>query len=290
MNHCAPVTIVIPHFNGVEDLARALDSVVRQSVAVEEIIVIDDCSSPIVVQLVEKLVRTVSSEGFPLRLIKQPENLGPASARNIGWRESGSEYVAFLDADDSWHRDKVRIQYQFMDRNQDFSFTSHRRVTCALPGRVDELVDAKTFTLVQWMISSRASTSTVMVRRDIPERFPAGERYAEDYELWLSLVVRGYRHALLPLELCRAFKPAYGRAGLSARLWKMERGELRALRRGLSFLSHSDLLYPLVATLSVLKYLNRVRLVFSTKYVRTSPGILWETAQHIVRNATHLFK
>jgi hypothetical protein len=65
-----------------------------------------------------------------------------------------------------------------------------------------------------------------MVRRDIPFRFDAKKRYAEDYLLWLEIVLGGLKACLIHAELAYMSKAPYGAYGLSGRLWAMEVGEL----------------------------------------------------------------
>jgi hypothetical protein len=77
--------------------------------------------------------------------------------------------------------------------------------------------------------SNSFPTRTVMLRRDVPLRFDPQHRYAEDYNLWLRLAYEGFQLWTLPATLAFSFKEDFGEQGLSANLWRMERGELDAL-------------------------------------------------------------
>jgi hypothetical protein len=79
--------------------------------------------------------------------------------------------------------------------------------------------------------SNRFQTSSVMLRRDLAQRFADGKRYCEDYLLWLEIVLAGGPAFHLEALLAIRFKPVYGAGGASGRLWEMERGELDALAR-----------------------------------------------------------
>lgn len=92
------VSVVIPCYNAAACLARAIQSVQRQGVADTEVIVVDDASTDGTVVLAEQL----RSEFPNLRIVVQPENGGPAKARNAGLRQACGEYVCFLDADDAY--------------------------------------------------------------------------------------------------------------------------------------------------------------------------------------------
>ncbi len=90
---------VIPTYNRASVLERAIDSVLAQNRRPNEIIVVDDGSSDNTHEVVAKYGRTI-------RLIRK-ENGGVSSARNAGVRESTSDFIAFLDSDDSWYQDHL---------------------------------------------------------------------------------------------------------------------------------------------------------------------------------------
>src|SRR6266571_8138521 len=96
------VSVVIPTYNSSQYLVNAVDSVLAQSVADCEVLVIDDGSS-------DDTQEVMSRYGPPVRYIHQP-NGGVAVARNRGIEESRGRYVAFLDADDTWYGDKLERQ------------------------------------------------------------------------------------------------------------------------------------------------------------------------------------
>ena len=87
-------SIVIPTYNRLLLLQRALASVRRQSLSDFEIIVVDDGST-------DATQEWLTSQGGALRVLKQ-SNRGPGAARNVGAREARGEYVVFLDSDDLW--------------------------------------------------------------------------------------------------------------------------------------------------------------------------------------------
>jgi glycosyltransferase involved in cell wall biosynthesis len=105
------VSVIVPVFNGARFLAEALDSILAQTYAPIEIIVVDDGSR-------DKTPGVVSSYGDKVRYLRQ-ENAGPASARNRGLIASKGLFVAFLDHDDLWHPEKLARQMKrFEDRSE----------------------------------------------------------------------------------------------------------------------------------------------------------------------------
>jgi glycosyltransferase involved in cell wall biosynthesis len=93
------IAVVIPLYNGSRHIEEALNSVFRQSVPANEIIVVDDGSTDdgAGAAIVERMAQT-----HPVTLLRKP-NGGQSSARNLGVRESTSEVIAFLDQDDVWY-------------------------------------------------------------------------------------------------------------------------------------------------------------------------------------------
>lgn len=96
------VSVIVPVYNGERFLAEALDSVLAQSSAPYEIIVVDDGSTDGTPEVAARYRERV-------RYLRQ-DNAGPAAARNAGLMRAGGEVMAFLDADDLWHPDKLARQ------------------------------------------------------------------------------------------------------------------------------------------------------------------------------------
>jgi glycosyltransferase involved in cell wall biosynthesis len=103
----ADVSVVIPVYNGERYLAEAVRSVLNQSLAPAEIIVVDDGSTDGSGPMAQKLAAE-----YPLvRVISQP-NAGVGAARNKGAAESTGAWLAFLDSDDLWLPNKLELQSQ----------------------------------------------------------------------------------------------------------------------------------------------------------------------------------
>jgi glycosyltransferase involved in cell wall biosynthesis len=101
------IDVVIPTFNGREFISESIESALNQSVAAFlNVIVVDDCSIDGTFEFVVKKFGHL--ENFTL--IRNEVNSGPAAARNRGIREGSSPYVAFLDHDDVWAKDKLKHQ------------------------------------------------------------------------------------------------------------------------------------------------------------------------------------
>jgi glycosyltransferase involved in cell wall biosynthesis len=104
------VSVVIPAFNAAAFIAQTLDSVLAQTLGSLEVIVIDDGS----VDGTSAIVERFAARDSRVRLFHQ-ENAGVGAARNTGIRHARGTYVAPIDADDVWSRDKLQKQVARMD-------------------------------------------------------------------------------------------------------------------------------------------------------------------------------
>lgn len=100
------VSVVIPNYNRVAELERALNSVLAQDYTNLEIIVIDDCS-PNIDEIKKMLLKFKMNN---IVFIESESNLGPAAARNTGIFAAKGKYIAFLDSDDTWVSNKITKQ------------------------------------------------------------------------------------------------------------------------------------------------------------------------------------
>ncbi len=125
------VSVIIPTYNSANYLPEAIESVLAQTYKDFEIIVIDDGSTDNTKDVVAPYLDRIIFSEVP--------NGGPARARNRAIRESSSEYVAFLDADDIWYPDKLERQLTVFSENQHYSLVhsdaSYTRTYSSQEGR-----------------------------------------------------------------------------------------------------------------------------------------------------------
>lgn len=224
----ASVSVVIPMFNSAATIERALESVAAQSLLPQEVIVVDDKSNDTSAGIVERW----SNSKIAVKLIKHSQNFGPSTSRNTGWDHATQKFIAFLDADDAWHPDKLRIQTQLMQRDPTIALIGHD-YDIGEDTRWNDLstIDFKmsTFSLGDFLIKNRLSTPTVMLRRELPHRFASDQRFSEDYRLWMEIVSEYGSASFINLPLTRLFKSPYGDSGLSSDMRSMYLSELHTL-------------------------------------------------------------
>lgn len=227
----ARVSVVVPCYNCSHTVQRAVESVAKQTLLPSEVILVEDCSDDETLQTLYHL-QALYPDGW-IKVIPLGVNDGPGTARNAGWEVAKEPYIAFLDADDSWHPQKIEIQYSWMIKHPDVALSSHG---CQQVNDESTMADKCDFSIVdpgfeavgrkQLLLSNRFLTPSVVLRRDIDQRFQNSKRYCEDYHLWADICCDGLKCCRSELPLTYLFKANYGEAGLSAALYKMEKGEL----------------------------------------------------------------
>ncbi|MFT4592401.1 MAG: glycosyltransferase involved in cell wall biosynthesis [Phycisphaerales bacterium] len=223
----ASVTVVIPCFDCAETIERAVQSVLTQTLLPTEIILIDDNSLDSTAEHLDKIKK--ECEECKITIIQFSTNGGPSVARNAGWDRATTKYIAFLDADDSWHPQKIELQYTWMNENKHVDLTAHHTSVSVGGNIVDPIVqfgDNHAVSSKNLLFSNRIATSSVMAKQSLTERFDPTRKFSEDYLLWLELSLNGTIIHVLESTLSCLHKERYGKGGLSSQLWSMEKGEL----------------------------------------------------------------
>ncbi len=212
--NAASISVVIPAYNAAPYVARAIESVLAQTVRPTEVIVVDDASSDATAQVVERY-------GPPVRLLRRAANGGPAAARNTGIAAAQGEWIALLDADDAWLPRKLERQGPWLD-------DPTVGLVHALWTIVDGQVPPPVVTFSHLWEHNRIVASSVVVRRIALETVGGFDESPslialEDYNLWLRLASAGCSIATCPERLVE-YTPAPGclssrhRAVLAAQL------------------------------------------------------------------------
>ncbi|NJL52681.1 MAG: glycosyltransferase family 2 protein, partial [Hydrococcus sp. SU_1_0] len=163
------VSVIIPTYNRADLILRAIASVVAQSYANLEIIVVDDASS-------EDIPEAIAQIDDPrLKYIRHDTNLGGSVARNTGIKHAQGQFVAFLDSDDVWLPDKLQSQLAGITNLKEVDnlvcyskFQSSPKVFYAqsvFPKRGKQ--PQETITDYLWAGSGEMLTSTLLISRSL---------------------------------------------------------------------------------------------------------------------------
>ncbi len=179
---------VIPVYNRKQQLPRAIESVLNQTVPPREIIVVDDGST----DGVAGLVRLKYPE---VRILSQ-SNKGVSAARNLGITESQSEWISFLDSDDEWLPSKLERQRQCLHLHPDIHICHcdeiwYRNQIRVNPGKRHKKRGGWIYH--HCLPLCVISPSAVMINRTVFQQvgmFDESLPVCEDYDLWLRITCR----------------------------------------------------------------------------------------------------
>ncbi len=186
------VTVVMPAYNAADYIEKTIQSVINQTYTAWELIVIDDCSK----DSTREVVKRLAERDRRIKLIALEKNYGaPAAPRNIVVREAKGKWIAFLDADDIWHPEKLEWQIKIMlEEDVPFSSTLSRNFNNEKEikySKITETPSVEKITFSQQRLKGRIANSSVIVERALMLEFPFNEdfRYkaVEDYHCWLRI-------------------------------------------------------------------------------------------------------
>jgi len=178
------VSVVIPAFNYGRFVTEAVDSVLAQTMAPREIIVVDDGST-------DDTRQRLSRYASRVKYVHQA-NQGLSAARNTGIRQSASDWIAFLDADDLWHPEKLDVEFGAVSGLDGIRFFGSARAA-EWPAQVPHDARARRLGVRDFLCWMPLSGSSAVVHRSCFDEiggFDEGLRSVEDRDMWLRLVVR----------------------------------------------------------------------------------------------------
>ena len=264
MNSRAPVTVIIPCFCCASTIGRAVQSILSQTVLPAELILVDDCSNDGGLTVAElKKIQDQHQNEMKIVVQQMEKNDGPGSSRNLGWSVATQPYIAFLDADDSWHPKKIEIQYGWMKMHPEAVLSGHLSNVLLEEGDLPVTNEAsiKQINLNSLLLSNCLPTRSVMLKTEVTERFFKGKRQAEDYLLWLQIALTGAPIFLIGAPLAFSYKADFGSAGLNANLQESFLGVKDTYRKLWLAGQLSIWSYSLYIALAYVKHLRRQILV-----------------------------
>ncbi len=218
------LSVIIPTYNRADFIQRAIESVFTQTHKVDEIIVVNDGSN----DNTDIILATYKN----IKVIKT-KNQGVSHARNVGIKEAKNEWIAFLDSDDEWQKDKIKKQIDFHLQNPKILF-SHSEEKWIRRGK--EIKYPKSLKkpsgecFLQNISTCRIAASSVMMHKSIFEDigfFDEGLRVCEDFDMWLRVSLK-YKIGLLKERLITKYA---GHPQLSSTIFAIDRYHIYSLEK-----------------------------------------------------------
>lgn len=186
LNNKSLISVIIPLYNAERYIKSTLDSVLNQTYQNFEVIIIDDTSTDSGPQIVKQH----ANEDNRIKYYRNEKNSGVSVSRNRGVKLALGDWVAFIDSDDKWEKDKLEKQINCVNENQcEFVFTGSSFVdendefypgTYSVPQKI---------TYAELLKSNYISCSSVLIKKKYLLNCKFGrDDIHEDYACWLQIL------------------------------------------------------------------------------------------------------
>ena len=153
------IDIILPNYNSSKFIIKTIESILRQTYKNWQLIIVDDFSNIETKNILKKISKKKNIKVFFLN-----RNRGAGYCRNFAVKKSNSPYVAFIDSDDIWKKDKLKKQISFMKNNNFlFSYTNYKTF-----GEKNRKVNNPLkIDYTGFLKNTSIATSTMMIKRNI---------------------------------------------------------------------------------------------------------------------------
>lgn len=184
------VSIITPSYNSSKFIMDCIDSVISQTFQNWEMIIVDDCSN----DNSRNIISNFSEKDERIKSIFLEENVGAAEARNIAIRQSKGKYIAFLDSDDIWKKNKLEKQISFMnEKDIAFSFTSYQTISEDGKTKHSVITAPDKMSYHSYLKNTIIGCLTVIIDKEKTGDFQMPNiRSSHDMALWLLIMKRGF--------------------------------------------------------------------------------------------------
>jgi glycosyltransferase involved in cell wall biosynthesis len=220
------ISVIVPTYNRSGVLLRAIRSILNQTVAPGEVIIVDDGST-------DDTQDQVGREFPDLQLLCQ-ERQGVSSARNHGIRKAQFQWITFLDSDDQWLPEKLEKQLDAVSGSDRFAACHTNEIWVRNGRRVNPLKKHQKrggWIFPDCLDRCVISPSSIMIQRQVLTDlggFDESLPVCEDYDLWLRLTSS---HPVAYLDAPLIVKYGGHSDQLSGQYWGMDRFRIRALEK-----------------------------------------------------------
>ena len=220
------VTTIIPTFNRGYCLAESIQSVLDQNFSDFELIVVDDGSTDNTAEVIEQF--------SGIHKIRIKKNRGVSFARNLAVKQARGEWIAFLDSDDLWERDKLAIQMNWVECNPDYHAVYTDEIWIRNGVRVNAMKKHRKYSgdiFRHCLPLCIVSPSSVLLRNELLNKFGGFDEsmpVCEDYDLWLRISMSFPFHFI---EEKLIVKRGGHEDQLSRKFWGMDRWRVHSLKK-----------------------------------------------------------
>ncbi len=179
------VSVVMPCYNGEKYIEDAIKSIIIQDIPLE-IIFIDDFSNDKTYEIMQNYIKKYDF----IKYFKNEKSLGVAKSRNKGVLLSEGKYIAFLDADDIWEKDKLKKQIKLIEKiNAVLVFSARLLINDSGEDTKKIIYVPEKITYRELLKTNPIPCSSVLILKNVAMEFPMrGSKLHEDYLNWLEIL------------------------------------------------------------------------------------------------------
>ena len=153
------IDIILPNYNSSKFIVKTIDSILKQTYKNWKLIIVDDFSDTKTKNILKKISKRKNIKVFFLN-----KNHGAGYCRNFAIKKSNSPYVAFIDSDDIWEKNKLKKQIIFMKKNNfSFSYTDYK----TFDEKKRKVNNPSKINYSSFLRNTSIATSTMMIKRNI---------------------------------------------------------------------------------------------------------------------------
>ena len=173
------IEIVMPNYNSAPYLEQTINSIINQTFKDWKLTIVDANSN---IETQKILKKYLTHENINIVWLKKNKRAG--FCRNLAIRNSKANYIAFIDSDDLWEKDKLYKQLNFMLKNKyDFTYTNYQPFKSEeKENKLSEVMPEKFFTFKKFVTNTSIATSSMIVKRSIIDNIKfSNTKICEDY-------------------------------------------------------------------------------------------------------------
>lgn len=185
------LTVILPFYNNEKYIKKSLISILNQSYKNWLLILINDCSTDNSLKIVNEVLKSKKISKKKYKLILNKKNLGITKSLNKALKIAKSKYIARADADDFYHKDRFKIQLNYLNKNTEIDVIGSSANIIDLNNRIIEKIDMPTLDIdikKNLIFRNTFFHSSIIAKLDFFKKnkfYNENYKNAQDYDLWL---------------------------------------------------------------------------------------------------------
>jgi len=196
------ISVIMPVYNSEKFLRESIESILNQTFKNFEFIIINDCS----IDNSLKIIKEFMKKDKRIILLNNKKNLAQAKTRNRGLKIAQGKYIAMLDSDDMAMRNRLQVQFYYLEKNPDIFLVGSSAIYIDENGKeTRRFKKYDDYKMLAWRLPKSCSIihPSIMFRNARKFWYNQEFKYANDYNLYLDLLSQGKNLTNIPQFLVK---------------------------------------------------------------------------------------